>query len=145
MEIHIGSDHRGYEIKSQLISYLRDQGHSCMDHGCDGSSSVHYPVYARLVADAVARSSEDTLGIVICGSGVGIAIPANKMPGIRCVVAWCEHAAEYGRRHNHANVLAFGADLQTITQVRRCVEAYLAASPEGGRHETRVGMINELD
>lgn len=145
MEIHIGSDHRGYEIKSQLISYLRKQGHTCMDHGCDGSSSAHYPVYARLVADAVARSTEDTLGIVICGSGVGIAIPANKMPGIRCVVAWCEHAAEYGHRHNHANVLAFGADLQTFTQVRRCVEAYLTASPEGGRHEARVQMINDLD
>lgn len=85
------------------------------------------------------------LGIVICGSGVGIAIPTNKVPGVRCVVAWCEHAAEYGRRHNHANVLAFGADLQTFTTARRCLDAYLAAEPEGGRHAERVRMINAMD
>jgi len=93
----------------------------------------------------VAASNTEALGLLFCGSGVGIAIPANKMPGIRCVVAWCEHVAEYGRRHNHANVLAFSGDLQTLTSVKRCLDAYLAASPEGDRHAARVRMVNALD
>jgi ribose 5-phosphate isomerase B len=86
-----------------------------------------------------------SLGIVICGSGVGISIAANKVPGARCCVAWCEHVAEYGRRHNHANLLAFASDLQTYTQVKRCLDAYLAATPEGDRHALRVAMLDEMD
>lgn len=84
-------------------------------------------------------------GVVVCGSGAGIAIAANKVRGVRCTVAWCEHAAEFGRRHNHANVLAFGSDLQTFTQVKRCLDAFLSAAPEGGRHAERVELMREMD
>lgn len=83
--------------------------------------------------------------MLVCGSGAGIAIAANKVHGVRCTVAWCEHAAEYGRRHNHANALAFGSDLQTITQVRHCLDAYLRAAPEPGRHAERVAMMDAMD
>jgi ribose 5-phosphate isomerase B len=148
MEIHFGSDHRGYELKRQLITYLTELGHSCIDHGSDGPASVDYPDYAQAAGQAVAKAlaaGREACGVVICGSGVGIAIAADKVRGIRCVTAWCEHAAEYSRRHNHANMLAFGADLQTFTQARRCLDAYLAASPEGGRHSVRVAKINALD
>lgn len=145
MEIHLGSDHRGYELKQQLIEHLSAAGHSCVDHGCSGPERVDYPDYARAVGQAVVAAGPQALGVLICGSGVGVAIPANKVPGVRCVVAWCEHVAEYGRRHNHANVLAFGADLQTLTCAKRCLASYFGAEPEGGRHAARVAKINALD
>jgi len=145
MEVHIGSDHRGYELKLEVIEYLISLGHTCTDHGCHGTEGVDYPDFAKTVGAAVAGSPEEALGVLICGSGVGIAIPANKVAGVRCVVAWCEHVAEYGRRHNHANVLAFSADLQTLTSVKRCLDAYMASAPEGGRHAGRVEMINAMD
>lgn len=109
---------------------------------------MDYPDYGRAAAQATVeaiQAGRDALGIVICGSGAGIAIPANKVHGVRCVVAWCEHIAEFGRRHNHANMLAFGGDVQTFTQCRRCVDAYLAAAPEGGRHAERVAKIDAMD
>jgi ribose 5-phosphate isomerase B len=140
MEIHLGADHRGYELKQQVANYLRGLGHEVVDHGTHSSERTDYPRFGRAVAEAVAGRA-DRLGIVICGSGVGIAMAANRVAGVRCAPAWCEHIAEYSRRHNHANVLAFSADLQTITEVRRCLDAYLAAAPEGGRHAERVGML----
>jgi ribose 5-phosphate isomerase B len=148
MEVHCGSDHRGYELKRKLMDHLKSLGHHCTDHGCLSTEAADYPDYAKLVGEAVGAAESErrrALGIVVCGSGVGIAIPTNKMPGVRCVVAWCEHAAEYGRRHNHANVLAFGSDIQTFTQARRCLDAYLAAEEEGGRHAARVAKIMELE
>lgn len=144
MEVHLGSDHRGFALKQQILEYLSGLGHNCTDHGCKDGEQADYPDYAGAVGRAVV-AGEGSLGIVVCGSGVGIAIPANKVPGVRCVAAWCEHAAEYGRRHNHANVLAFGGDLQTFSQAKRCLDAYLAAEPEGGRHADRVAKIDALD
>jgi len=144
MEVHCGSDHRGYELKRQILEYLESLGHACVDHGCHAGEQAHYPQYGASVGRAVA-AAPGAMGVVVCGSGAGIAIATNKIRGVRCTVAWCEHAAEYGRRHNHANVLAFGADLQTFTQVKRCIDAYLNAGEEGGRHEQRVAMINALD
>lgn len=153
MEIHLGADHRGYELKQQVADYLRGLGHEVVDHGTDSAERTDYPLFGRKVAEAVVtrgdgssakagqRPAPQTFGIVICGSGVGIGMAANKVKGVRCAPAWCEHIAEYSRRHNHANVLAFSADLQTITEVRRCLDAYLAAEPEGGRHAERVGML----
>ena len=148
MEFHCGSDHRGFELKGQIIEYLEGLGHRCIDHGTDSPERTDYPLFARSVGEAVASQLEagvDACGIVICGSGAGIAIPANKVKGISCVVAWCEHIAEYGRRHNHANMLAFGADVQTFTQVRRCLDAYLGADFEGGRHAERVALVRGME
>ena len=145
MHFHFGSDHRGYAAKLELIEYVSSLGYECTDHGCFGSESCDYPDFGAAAARAVAGSGGPSTGIVICGSGVGIAIPANKVDGARCVVAWCEHVAEYGRRHNNANMLAFGGDVQTTLQMKRCLDAYLGAEFEGGRHERRVGKINALD
>jgi ribose 5-phosphate isomerase B len=116
------------------------------DHGTDSAERCDYPVYAEAVGRAVAAAdSEDVFGLIACGSGVGIAMAANKVRGVRAVPAWCEHIAEFGRRHNHANVLAFSGDLQTLTQARRCLDAYLAARREGDRHALRVGMMAEIE
>jgi ribose 5-phosphate isomerase B len=92
-----------------------------------------------------AADREDVFGLIACGSGVGIAVAANKVRGVRCVPAWCEHIAEYGRRHNHANVIAFSGDLQTVLQARRCLDAYLGAHREGERHALRVAQVAEIE
>ncbi|MCC7478213.1 RpiB/LacA/LacB family sugar-phosphate isomerase [bacterium] len=144
MEIHLGSDHRGFELKQRALEYLSDLGHSCTDHGALGEERSDYPGFARAVGEAVA-AAPGSLGLVFCGSGIGISIAANKVQGIRCAVAWCEHVSEYGRRHNHANCLAFGADVQTWVEVERCLNAYLGASEEEGRHALRVQMVQEMD
>jgi ribose 5-phosphate isomerase B len=146
MEVHLGSDHRGFELKRGLAAHLTQLGHTVHDHGVHDTNRTDYPAYGKLVGEAVAAAdSEDTFGIVACGSGAGIAIAANKVRGVRCVQAWCEHIAEYGRRHNHANVLAFSGDLQTLTQALRCLDAYLAARREGDRHSARVAMVREME
>lgn len=142
MDIHIGADHRGFELKRQVADYLRELGHSVTDHGVDSAERADYPRYGRAVAEAVVAAGGGTLGIVICGSGVGIAMAANRIRGVRCAVAWCEHIAEYSRRHNHANALAFSADLQTFTSVQRCLDAYFGATTESGRHADRVAMLD---
>lgn len=103
-------------------------------------------MFAEAVGQAVAAADrEDVFGIVFCGSGVGIAIAANKVRGVRAVPAWCEHIAEYARRHNHANVIAFSGDLQTLTSAKRCLDCYLNAHREGERHAARVAMIGEIE
>jgi ribose 5-phosphate isomerase B len=140
MEIHLGADHRGFELKQEIAAYLDELGHTVVDHGTHNAERTDYPAFGRKVGEAVAHK-QDVLGIVVCGSGVGISIAANKVPGVRCAVCWCEHIAEYSHRHNHANVLAFSADLQTIASIRRCLDAYFAAEPEGGRHAERVQML----
>jgi ribose 5-phosphate isomerase B len=144
VEIHLGCDHRGYHLKQQAIDYLLGLGHHCTDHGTYNEERVDYPNYARLVGESLAAEA-GSLGLVFCGSGAGIAIAANKMRGVRCSVAWCEHIAEFARRHNHANCLAFSGDLQTWTVVRRCIDAYLAAEEEGERHAERVEMVRKLE
>lgn len=150
MEVHLGSDHRGFELKQLICDYLKSLGHNCTDHGAYSRDRSDYPEFAYLTAQAVVRVqgenlAQEVLGVVICGSGVGISIAANKVRGIRCAVAWCEHIAEFSRRHNHANMLAFSADLQTWTSVRRCLDAYLTAEVEGGRHAQRVDMITRIE
>ena len=145
MDVYIGADHRGYAAKTELIEYLIARGLNVTDHGCHGAERVDYPDFAKLVAESVAGSAGSAFGVVICGSGVGIAIPANKVAGVRCAVAWCEHVAEFGRRHNHANVLAFGADVQTVTQMKRCLDAWLGATEEGDRHSQRVAKISAME
>jgi ribose 5-phosphate isomerase B len=146
MEIHLGSDHRGFELKRGIGEHLSRLGHTVVDHGVHDTARTDYPAYAKLVGEAVAAAdSEDVCGIVVCGSGAGIAVAANKVRGVRCVQAWCEHIAEYARRHNHANVIAFGADVQTLPLALRCVDAYLAAHREGDRHAARVAMMAQMD
>ena len=144
MDVYIGSDHRGYEAKLELIEHLISKGLNVTDLGCTSTQRTDYPDFAQAVGECVVVAGGQTFGIVLCGSGVGIAIPANKVKGVRCVVAWCEHVAEFGKRHNHANVLAFGADVQTTAKMKLCLDAYLSAEEEGGRHSERVDKVDGI-
>ena len=146
MEVHLGADHRGFELKRGLGEYLSSLGHTVIDHGTDSLERTDYPKFAESVGTVVAAADrEDVFGLLVCGSGVGIAIPANKIRGIRCVPVWCEHIGEYSRRHNHANVIAFSGDLQTLTQAKRVLDCYLNAHREGERHAIRVAQIAEIE
>jgi ribose 5-phosphate isomerase B len=137
--VHLGCDHRGYSIKQQLTQYFTERGWQVADHGCHSTDSVDYPGIAASAAEAAVAAGE--LAVVVCGSGMGVSIAANKVPGARCAVVWCEAVAEFARRHNNANVLAFSADLQTITQITRCLDTFLSAGFEGGRHQRRLDQI----
>jgi ribose 5-phosphate isomerase B len=143
-QIHLASDHRGYGLKLRVNNFLEEQGYTVLDHGCHSLDSADYPGFAIAAAEAAA-AMPGALAIVICGSGMGVSISANKVPGARCAVAWCEAVAEFARRHNNANVLAFSADLQTFTQVQRCLNAFLHAGFEGGRHQRRLDQIASFE
>jgi ribose 5-phosphate isomerase B len=138
MQIAIGSDHAGFSLKEHLLSQIR--GHVLVDHGTFSSASVDYPDYARLVADAVVAGNAD-LGIVICGSGNGVAMVANKKKGVRAALAWHPEVASLARQHNNANVLALPARFIDETAAMQIVKAFLAAHFEGGRHARRVDGI----
>lgn len=140
MVLHLGCDHAGHELKQRLLEYLTAQGMVVKDHGTHGPASVDYPDHARAVAQAVA-SEPGSLGIVICGSGNGVNITANKQPGIRSALAWNPEIAALARQHNDANVLALPARFIPQEVALQCVDAFLGATFEGGRHAQRVAKI----
>jgi ribose 5-phosphate isomerase B len=144
MRIAIGSDHRGYHLKEQLISLLRAKGHEVDDEGTGGPDSVDYPDFAALVAKKISHQAADR-GILICGTGIGMAIAANKFPGVRAAPCSDEVTAEISRRHNNLNVLCLSADMLSPRTVERMVEVWLSTPFEGGRHERRVEKIHELE
>jgi ribose 5-phosphate isomerase B len=141
--VHLGCDHRGFDLKQQVAAFFCEQGYTIVDHGCASTDSVDYPGIAT--ATAQAAISADELAVVICGSGMGVSIAANKVAGARCAVVWCEAVAEFAKRHNHANVLAFSADLQTFTLIQRCLKLFLNAEYEGGRHQRRLDQITSFE
>lgn len=138
--IEIGSDHRGFALKAALIEWLAAQGHAARDWGCASDASCDYPDYAFAVARAVS-DSPGHLGVLICSNGVGMAMAANRVPGIRAALCMTPAMAEQSRRHNDANVLALGADTVSPEENRRILAAWLAASFEGGRHARRVAKM----
>lgn len=142
--IAIGCDHGGYELKQKILAHLRQRGLEYRDFGCDSTASVDYPVYGKAVAHAVA-SGECEKGIVICSTGIGISIAANKVCGIRCALCTDPLMAEMCRRHNDANMLALGAGIVGPNLAERIVEAFLTTEFEGGRHARRVGLITEME
>jgi len=144
MRIAIGSDHRGYHLKEQLIALLRSKGHEVHDEGATGSESVDYPDFAALVAKKVGGQGVER-GILICGTGIGMAIAANKFAGVRAAPCNDEVTAEISRRHNDLNVLCLSADMLSPRTVERMVEVWLATPFEGGRHERRVEKIHLLE
>jgi ribose 5-phosphate isomerase B len=144
MRIAIGSDHRGYHLKEQLVSLLRSKGHEVDDEGTSGPDSVDYPDFAALVAKKISAKAADR-GILICGTGIGMAIAANKFPGVRAAPCSDEVTAEISRRHNNLNVLCLSADMLSPRTVERMVEVWLSTPFEGGRHERRVEKIHELE
>jgi ribose 5-phosphate isomerase B len=144
MKVAIGSDHAGYEDKEKVKKQLEELGFEYEDVGTNSTESVDYPIYAQKVAEKVA-SGEVEQGLLICGSGNGMQIAANKIHGIRAALAWNEETARLARQHNDANVLSIPARMISAEEVSKVVKSYLDAKFEGGRHARRVEEISELE
>lgn len=144
MKIALGSDHGGYEMKLEVIEVLKRLGHEFVDYGCDSMDSCDYPDYGEAAARAVA-SGECDRGIVVCTTGIGISMAANKVRGIRCAHCTDSLQAEMTRRHNDANMLAIGGGFTGKNLVERMVEVFLSTEFEsGGRHSRRVDKLNAI-
>jgi ribose 5-phosphate isomerase B len=141
MLIPIGSDHAGYETKQILINYLESLGHEVKDYGCFSDQSIDYPDYAHPVAEHV-ESNPGSLGILLCGSGNGISMTANKHQSIRCALCWTNEIAELARLHNDANIIALPARFISSEEAKEMVNTFLTTAFEGGRHATRVAKIS---
>jgi len=141
MKISIGNDHAGPEYKIAIVAYLNSKGHEVTNYGTDTDASVDYPDFAHPVAIDVSEGKAD-LGIVICGSGNGIAMTVNKYPKIRAGLCWTKEIAYLTRLHNNANVLSLPARFTSIAQAIEIVETFLTTDFEGGRHQTRVDKIS---
>jgi ribose 5-phosphate isomerase B len=144
MKIAIGSDHAGFELRKTIIQHLESKGLEVMDVGTHGTESTHYPIYAQIVGKAVA-SGEADFGILICGTGVGVGISANKVPGIRAATVSDTYSARMARAHNNANVLAIGARVIGSGLAVDIVDTWLAQDFEGGRHKIRVDLIGQIE
>ncbi|MBR5339804.1 MAG: ribose 5-phosphate isomerase B [Lachnospiraceae bacterium] len=144
MKLGIGNDHVGYEMKLEIKAYLEAKGHEVVDYGAYSAGRSDYPVYGELVARAVA-SGECDAGVLICGTGVGISVSANKVHGIRAAVCSEPVTAALSKRHNNANIIAFGARIVGIEMAKAIVDAWLDAEFEGGRHAHRVGLMMDIE
>ena len=142
--IAIASDHGGYLLKEHIKAYLAAKGITCEDFGTNSTESCDYPIFGRAAAEAVASGRCET-GIVICTTGIGISITANKVKGIRCALCSDPLSAEMTRRHNDANMLAMGAGMIGPNLAERIVDTFLSTQFEGGRHARRVGLITEME
>jgi ribose 5-phosphate isomerase B len=142
MRIALSADHAGYDMKDQLATWLRETGHEVIDLGTNGPESVDYPDYGARLGRAVASGDADR-GIAICGSGIGIAIAANRNPGCRCALVNEPLSAALARTHNDANAIALGARLIGLDMAKACVTAFLTTEFEGGRHQRRVDMLSK--
>lgn len=141
IHIHIGSDHAGFELKVKIIGFLESAGFSVKDFGCYSTDSMDYPDVAHPVANAVLNEA-GSLGILICGSGNGVCLTANKHAGIRAALCWLPELGALARQHNNANVLCLPARFISEDTAKEIVAAYLSAEFEGGRHQNRVGKID---
>ena len=144
MKIAVGSDHGGLEYKTAIKEHLEKMGHEVKDVGTYTKDSCHYPIYGAEVARSVA-SKECDFGVVVCTSGEGIAMAANKIKGIRCGIAYNDEVAKLMRQHNNANVIAFGQKFMDLKDVLRRIDIFLSTEFEGGRHQLRVDLISELE
>ena len=144
MKIALAADHAGFEEKEKLKSELASLGVEYTDMGTDSEASVDYPDFARKVAEAVAKGDYER-GILLCGSGAGMAIAANKVPGIRSAVAWNEEIARLSREHNNTNVLALAARFTADYEIKNIVKAWLDAEFDAGRHERRIEKITKIE
>ena len=144
MKISLGSDHRGFYTKERIKGLLTDMQHKVVDYGADSDASSDYPDYAIPVCLSVARG-ETERGILLCGTGIGTTIVANKIAGIRAALCHDELTADMSRRHNDANVLCLPADLIGDELIRRMIEAWLNTPFEGGRHARRVKKVMEAE
>lgn len=143
MKIVLASDHGGYELKESIGHHLRQRGLEVLDQGTFVQESVDYPDYAALAAKKVLE--EGCLGIIFCGTGIGISIAANKVKGIRAALCHEEYSARMARRHNDANILALGGRTLGVDLAKSIVDAFLEADFEGGRHQRRLDKIMKLE
>ena len=141
MIIPIGADHAGFNLKQLLINYLQEKGYEVKDHGCFSEDSIDYPDFGHPVAEMV-ENNPGMMGILICGSGNGINMTANKHQGIRSALCWKKEIAELARQHNNANIIALPARFVTKEEAVEMVEAFLNTPFEGGRHQKRVDKIS---
>ena len=144
MKIAIGSDHGGYKLKEGVKAYLAEKGFDVVDVGTYSTASCHYPEFASKCANLV-KDGVVKYGVVICTTGEGIAIAANKIKGIRAGIAYNVEVARLMREHNDANIIAFGANYTSLDEAKERLDAFLNAKFAGGRHATRVSMINDLE
>jgi ribose 5-phosphate isomerase B len=145
MRIAVGSDHAGFDLKVTVLDALRERGHEVLDLGAnDATTSVDYPDFGAAVGRAVTDGTAD-LGVAICGSGIGISMAANKIPGVRAALVHDATSARLAREHNHANVLCLGARLLGTQVVLDVLDAWLGATPGDGRHLGRIDKLSALD
>ena len=144
MKIGIGNDHAAVDMKNEISEYLKEKGYEVVNYGTDSNESCDYPVYGEKVGEAVAHGDVD-LGILICGTGVGISLAANKVEGIRAVVCSEPYTAKLSRQHNKTNILAFGARVIGIETAKMIVDEWLNAEFMGGKHERRVNMLMDIE
>lgn len=144
MKIAIGNDHVAVDMKNEIIAFLEEKGHKILNFGTDSSERADYPVYGELVANAVVNGEADC-GILICGTGVGISLSANKVNGIRAVVCSEPYSARLSKEHNNTNVLAFGSRVIGVELAKMIVEQWLDAEFLGDRHQKRVDMITAIE
>ncbi len=144
MKIAVGSDHGGLEYKNAIKEHLIAKGYDVVDVGTNSKESCHYPIFGAEVARLVSKK-ECTFGVVVCTSGEGISIAANKIKGVRCGIAYNDEVAKLMRQHNDANVISFGQKFMELDDVIRRVDIFLTTEFEGGRHQTRVDMISSLE
>lgn len=144
MKIAIGNDHVAVDMKNEIVAFLKEKGHEVVNYGTDSSDSTDYPIYGEKVANAVVNK-EAECGILICGTGVGISIAANKVKGIRAVVCSEPYSAKLSKQHNNTNILAFGARVIGIELAKMIVEEWLDAEFLGDRHQKRVELLTNIE
>lgn len=143
MKIALASDHGGFALKEQIKEHLKNRGFELLDLGTNSEESVDYPAFGKACGEAVA-SEKAELGIVCCGTGIGISMAANKVHGVRCAIATNEYMAEMTKKHNNANVLALGGRVLETQEALKIVDTWLDTEFEGGRHQRRVDMLDEM-
>lgn len=142
--IIVASDHGGFKLKEQIIEYLGKKGLSVLDGGCPNEESVDFPTYGEEAARAVVSGNADG-GIIICGTGIGISIAANRVRGARASLCHCAEYAKMTRLHNNSNILALGGRFTDFETAKQIIDTWLTTEYEGGRHEKRVKMLDEIE
>jgi len=143
-KIAIGSDHAGFALKEKIKKWLQEQGYAVSDFGCFSDESCDYPDYAKKVAKEVAKG-RNTIGILFCGTGIGMCIAANKIKGIHAALIHNEFTGRSAREHNNANIICLGARVINFATAKKAISAFLNAEFQGGRHARRVKKIEELE
>jgi len=144
MIIALGADHGGIELKDKLAQFLKEKGYEIIDNGTNSPDSVNYPDFGAVVAKDILEKRAE-LGVIVCGSGIGISISANRFKGIRAAMVTRKEYAQLARQHNNANIIAFGGRFTNFEEAKEYLDIFLSTPFEGGRHEKRINRIDELN